>query len=93
MNIQKQLAQAATFAKSSAVLICLLGVTWIVGVLYVSKGTRFFAYAFTVLNSLQGFFVFIFHCILNEKVRYESRGVWVSPADALHFLRKTHAPC
>ena len=70
-NIQKQLAQAATFAKGCAVLVCLLGISWILGVFYVSHGTKFFAYLFTSVNSLQGFFIFIFHCILNEKVRYE----------------------
>ena len=69
MNIQKQLSQAATTAKGSVVLICLLGVTWIIGIFYVSQGTVFFAYAFTVINSLQGFFIFLFHCTLNEKVR------------------------
>jgi len=26
------------------------------------------AYIFTILNSLQGLFIFIFHCILNDKV-------------------------
>ena len=70
-NIQKQLAQAATFAKGCAVLVCLLGISWILGILYVSRGTKYFAYLFTTVNSLQGFFIFIFHCILNEKVRYE----------------------
>lgn len=70
-NIQKQLAQAATWVKGSMVLICLLGVTWIIGIFYVSKGTKFFAYLFTIVNSLQGLFIFLFHCILNEKIRYE----------------------
>ena len=28
------------------------------------------AYVFTVLNSLQGLFIFIFHCIQNDKVSY-----------------------
>ncbi|XP_066280373.1 adhesion G protein-coupled receptor E2-like [Branchiostoma lanceolatum] len=55
----------------SAALVCVLGLTWVLGVLYVSQETVFFAYVFTIFNSLQGLFVFVFHCLLNEKVRDE----------------------
>ena len=40
--------------KSSAVLLSLLGVTWVFGLLYVNTNTTFMAYIFTVTNSLQG---------------------------------------
>ena len=38
---------------ASIVLLPLLGVTWVFGLLSVSRSTRVFAYIFTVLNSLQ----------------------------------------
>ncbi|WAR24928.1 AGRL2-like protein [Mya arenaria] len=30
-----------------------------------------FAYLFTIFNSLQGLFIFVFHCVLNKKIRKE----------------------
>ena len=49
-------------------LVVLLGLTWTFGLLFLSAETATFAYIFTILNSLQGFFIFVFHCIMNEKV-------------------------
>ncbi|XP_078673398.1 uncharacterized protein LOC144912258 isoform X1 [Branchiostoma floridae x Branchiostoma belcheri] len=59
------------WVRVSLALVCVLGLTWVLGVLYISKETVIFAYLFTITNSLQGFFVFVFHCLLNEKVRDE----------------------
>ncbi|CAH1263330.1 ADGRL2 [Branchiostoma lanceolatum] len=55
----------------SVTLICLLGLTWLLGVLYISNETVVFAYFFTIANSFQGLFIFIFHCLKNEKVQIE----------------------
>ncbi|XP_078673403.1 uncharacterized protein LOC144912260 isoform X2 [Branchiostoma floridae x Branchiostoma belcheri] len=55
----------------SVTLICLLGLTWLLGVLYISRETVVFAYFFTIANSFQGLFIFIFHCLKNEKVQKE----------------------
>lgn len=52
-------------------LVVLLGLTWVFGFLYVSADGIIMAYIFTILNSLQGVFIFIFHCIGNEKVMGE----------------------
>jgi hypothetical protein len=41
--------------------------------LYLSRETLFMAYLFTIANSLQGLFIFIFNCLVNEKVRSEYR--------------------
>lgn len=49
----------------------LLGSTWVFGYFFVNEATVIMAYIFTVLNSLQGLFIFIFHCLLNKKVRYD----------------------
>ena len=50
------------------VLVVLLGLTWAFGLLYVNEHTLAMAYIFTILNSLQGLFIFVFHCIMNDKV-------------------------
>uniref|UniRef100_A0A1A8JSA3 Adhesion G protein-coupled receptor L3 n=1 Tax=Nothobranchius kuhntae TaxID=321403 RepID=A0A1A8JSA3_NOTKU len=52
-------------------LLCLLGLTWAFGLMYVNESTVVMAYLFTIFNSLQGMFIFIFHCILQKKVRKE----------------------
>ncbi|KAL3868657.1 hypothetical protein ACJMK2_041435 [Sinanodonta woodiana] len=49
----------------------LLGLTWIFGYFYISQEMLVMAYLFTIFNSLQGLFIFIFHCICNKKVRKE----------------------
>ncbi|KAG7169475.1 Adhesion G protein-coupled receptor L3-like 6 [Homarus americanus] len=51
----------------------LLGLTWTFGLLYLNQATVVMAYIFTVLNSLQGLFIFIFHCVQNDKVKKELR--------------------
>lgn len=50
-------------------LVFLLGLTWTFGLLYLNEESVIMAYIFTVLNSLQGLFIFFFHCVQNEKVR------------------------
>ncbi|XP_051978615.1 adhesion G protein-coupled receptor L3-like isoform X14 [Xyrauchen texanus] len=52
-------------------LLCLLGLTWAFGLMYVNESTLIMAYLFTIFNSLQGMFIFIFHCVLQKKVRKE----------------------
>lgn len=56
----------------------LLGVTWIFGALLIedvsdSTTSRVFQYLFAVCNVLQGTFIFIFHCLLDNGVRQEYR--------------------
>ncbi|XP_045481272.1 latrophilin Cirl isoform X5 [Harmonia axyridis] len=59
--------------KGAIILVFLLGLTWTFGFLYVNKESVAVAYVFATLNSLQGFFIFLFHCVQNEKVRKEYR--------------------
>ncbi|CAH1153302.1 unnamed protein product [Phaedon cochleariae] len=59
--------------KGAFILVFLLGLTWTFGFLYLNKESVVMAYLFATLNSLQGFFIFLFHCIQNEKVRKEYR--------------------
>ncbi|KAI1883014.1 hypothetical protein AGOR_G00240880 [Albula goreensis] len=51
-------------------LLCLLGLTWSFG-LFMSESSIVMAYLFTIFNTLQGMFIFIFHCLLQKKVRKE----------------------
>ncbi|XP_024590340.1 adhesion G protein-coupled receptor L2 isoform X3 [Neophocaena asiaeorientalis asiaeorientalis] len=52
-------------------LLCLLGLTWSFGLLFINEETIVMAYLFTVFNAFQGVFIFIFHCALQKKVRKE----------------------
>uniref|UniRef100_H3BHH9 Adhesion G protein-coupled receptor D1 n=1 Tax=Latimeria chalumnae TaxID=7897 RepID=H3BHH9_LATCH len=56
-------------AKAVAVLLPILGSSWIFGVLAVNDKAILFQYVFAIFNSLQGFFIFLFHCLLNSEVR------------------------
>uniref|UniRef100_A0A3B4BFA9 Uncharacterized protein n=1 Tax=Periophthalmus magnuspinnatus TaxID=409849 RepID=A0A3B4BFA9_9GOBI len=56
-------------AKAVAVLLPILGISWIFGVLAINTHSLVFLYVFAIFNSLQGFFVFLFHCLLNSEVR------------------------
>ncbi|XP_060105114.1 adhesion G-protein coupled receptor G4 [Heteronotia binoei] len=55
--------------KRVASLTFLLGLTW--GFAFFAWGSVriFFLYLFAICNSLQGFFLFLFHCLLKENVR------------------------
>ncbi|XP_048576851.1 uncharacterized protein LOC5503492 isoform X2 [Nematostella vectensis] len=55
--------------KGALVLLPLLGITWVFGLLAVTKETVVFQYVFAISNSLQGFCIFIFQCIGNSEVR------------------------
>ncbi|XP_060928274.1 adhesion G-protein coupled receptor D1 [Limanda limanda] len=55
--------------KAVAVLLPILGISWVFGVLALNTHSLPFLYIFAVFNSLQGFFVFLFHCLLNSEVR------------------------
>ena len=59
-----------SWIKGAVVLVILLGLTWSLGLLYVNSSTIWLAYVFTIVNTLQGLFIFLFHCVYNEKVRW-----------------------
>uniref|UniRef100_A0A8C8A2Z2 Si:ch1073-186i23.1 n=1 Tax=Oryzias sinensis TaxID=183150 RepID=A0A8C8A2Z2_9TELE len=52
-------------------LLCLLGLTWSFGLFFLNDSSIVMAYLFTIFNTLQGMFIFIFHCLLQKKVRKE----------------------
>ncbi|XP_070571023.1 adhesion G protein-coupled receptor L4-like [Ptychodera flava] len=55
--------------RATALLLPLLGLTWAFGLLAIDESTVAFQYIFASLNSLQGLFIFIFHCVMNDEVK------------------------
>ncbi|XP_019734656.1 adhesion G protein-coupled receptor L2b.1 isoform X8 [Hippocampus comes] len=77
-------------------LLCLLGLTWSFGLFFLNESSVVMAYLFTIFNTLQGMFIFIFHCLLQKKVRKEyskcfrqSRCRGALPPDGPHGSVKT----
>uniref|UniRef100_A0A671S3J2 Adhesion G protein-coupled receptor L2-like n=1 Tax=Sinocyclocheilus anshuiensis TaxID=1608454 RepID=A0A671S3J2_9TELE len=52
-------------------LLCLVCLTWSFGLFFLNDSSGIMAYLFTIFNTLQGLFIFIFHCLLQKKVRKE----------------------
>uniref|UniRef100_A0A3Q2VPR7 G-protein coupled receptors family 2 profile 2 domain-containing protein n=1 Tax=Haplochromis burtoni TaxID=8153 RepID=A0A3Q2VPR7_HAPBU len=59
--------------KAVASLTVLLGLTWSIGFFSFGPARVVLVYLFVFLNSLQGFFVFLFHCLMKENVRKQWR--------------------
>ncbi|XP_060040017.1 adhesion G protein-coupled receptor E3 isoform X2 [Erinaceus europaeus] len=54
--------------KATAQLV-ILGCTWCLGVLQVGPAAKLLAYLFTIVNTLQGVFIFLVYCLLSQQVR------------------------
>uniref|UniRef100_A0A674JHN5 Uncharacterized protein n=1 Tax=Terrapene triunguis TaxID=2587831 RepID=A0A674JHN5_9SAUR len=65
----------------------ILGCTWSLGLLQVGPAATVMAYLFTIVNSLQGAFIFLVHCLLNQQVKpmpcYLFSSINVQPAELL----------
>ncbi|KAK0148908.1 Adhesion G-protein coupled receptor G4 [Merluccius polli] len=59
--------------RAAASLTFLLGLTWIIAFFSFGPGRMVLLYLFCVFNSLQGFFIFLFHCLMKENVRKQWR--------------------
>ncbi|KAM8977104.1 adhesion G-protein coupled receptor G2 [Pelodytes ibericus] len=74
---QKQLGyqRKTTFQdlRSVAGITFLLGITWGLGFFSWGPGKVVIVYLFTIFNTLQGFFIFIFYCVAKENVRKQWR--------------------
>ncbi|XP_008589909.1 PREDICTED: EGF-like module-containing mucin-like hormone receptor-like 1, partial [Galeopterus variegatus] len=57
--------------------IFILGCTWVLGIFQIGSMAGIMAYLFTIINSLQGAFIFLIHCLLNHQVREEYRR-WIT---------------
>ncbi|XP_044174176.1 uncharacterized protein LOC114947269 isoform X3 [Acropora millepora] len=69
MQNKTQIEKVKAGIKASAVILPLLGITWLFGLLAFNSATIAFKYIFAIANSLQGFMIFIFHCLLNKQIR------------------------
>ncbi|MFH4973304.1 hypothetical protein AB6A40_000013 [Gnathostoma spinigerum] len=68
--------------KGAVALAILLGLTWTLGLLWIDEQSILLAYAFTVLNSLQGLFIFLFHVVFNDRMnkdyqKWVKRNPWL----------------
>ncbi|XP_052778661.1 adhesion G protein-coupled receptor L4-like [Mya arenaria] len=50
-------------------VMTLLGITWVFGPFAIKEAKIVVNYVFTILNSLQGFLIFVFRCCFNPEVR------------------------
>ncbi|XP_058137959.1 adhesion G protein-coupled receptor E1-like [Dasypus novemcinctus] len=53
--------------------VFILGCSWVLGIFQIGAMARVMAYLFTIINSLQGAFIFLIHCLLSRQVREEYR--------------------
>ncbi|XP_027632572.1 adhesion G protein-coupled receptor E2 [Tupaia chinensis] len=60
-----------TFKALAQLLI--LGCTWCLGLLQVGPGAQVMTYLFTIINTLQGVFIFLVYCLLSQQVRDQYR--------------------
>ncbi|XP_033112543.1 adhesion G-protein coupled receptor D1-like [Anneissia japonica] len=66
-GVPSKVTQTKAAAKSAIVLAPILGTTWLIGV--AANLNTVCIYLFTIFNSLQGVFVFVFYCVRNSEVR------------------------
>ncbi|XP_076005388.1 adhesion G protein-coupled receptor G4a [Genypterus blacodes] len=59
--------------RAVASLTVLLGLTWSLGFFALGPARVALFYLFAILNCLQGFFLFLFHCLMKENVRKQWR--------------------
>ncbi|XP_078285488.1 adhesion G protein-coupled receptor E5-like [Rhinoraja longicauda] len=93
-----QLKNIRVFTFTAVAQLCLLGCTWIFGMLHFQKETIVMAYIFTVINSMQGMFIFILHCLLNKQLNVTEESVDVTEFQGLadinnYWVTNTELSC
>ncbi|XP_044109748.1 adhesion G protein-coupled receptor E5 isoform X2 [Neovison vison] len=69
----KKLKKARVLTITAMAQLFVLGCTWVFGLFLFNPQSWPLSYTFTILNCLQGLFLFVLHCLLNKKVREEYR--------------------
>ncbi|XP_011808790.1 PREDICTED: CD97 antigen [Colobus angolensis palliatus] len=69
----KKLKKARALTITAIAQLFLLGCTWVFGLFIFDNRSLVLTYVFTILNCLQGAFLYLLHCLLNKKVREEYR--------------------
>lgn len=68
----------------------LMGITWILGVFAIGELRFTFQILFTIFNSLQGLFIFVFYCALNKEAVNEWKRLFgISARDSSSSTRKS----
>ncbi|XP_068676756.1 latrophilin-like protein LAT-2 isoform X2 [Montipora foliosa] len=73
--------------KACAVLTCLLGTTWLLGLFFLDESSVVMAYLFNIFNVSQGLFIFIFHCLADERIRAEYKRIICCRGSRRDYLR------
>ncbi|XP_055015445.1 adhesion G-protein coupled receptor G2-like [Boleophthalmus pectinirostris] len=89
--------------RAVASLTVLLGLTWSMGFFSFGPGRVVMMYLFSILNTLHGFFVFLFHCLMKDNVRKQWRihlccgrfrlsnySDWTQSVTGVHQVKKRH---
>ncbi|XP_061006081.1 adhesion G protein-coupled receptor E5 isoform X3 [Dama dama] len=69
----KKLKKIRVLTITAIAQLFVLGCTWVFGLLLFDPESWVLSYIFSILNCLQGFFLFVLYCLLNKKVREEYR--------------------
>ncbi|EHH59285.1 hypothetical protein EGM_09357, partial [Macaca fascicularis] len=64
----KKLKKARALTITAIAQLFLLGCTWVFGLFIFDDRSLVLTYVFTILNCLQGAFLYLLHCLLNKKV-------------------------
>ena len=64
------LGKVKATARASIIIMPVLGFAWTFAILDFFFDELALKYLFAIFNSLQGLFIFLFHCLLNKQVRY-----------------------
>jgi len=67
LSRESHIEQIRLSIKACVVFIPLLGITWLFGLL--APLHTAFVYIFTILNSIQGFLIFLLHCVRSNQIR------------------------
>ena len=70
-NASSQRQAGKVQARIAFACATLLGITWVLGLLAIGEITYTFQLLFTIFNSLQGFFIFVFYTLMNKDVSKE----------------------
>jgi hypothetical protein len=62
LGVEERAARIKKAVQASFSFLVLMGIGWIFGVLAIDSARVTFQYIFTILNVLQGLFIFILHC-------------------------------
>uniref|UniRef100_A0A8C4YNH6 Adhesion G protein-coupled receptor E5 n=1 Tax=Gopherus evgoodei TaxID=1825980 RepID=A0A8C4YNH6_9SAUR len=62
-----QLKKLRVLTITAIAQLCVLGTTWIFGMFQFNQRSLVASYIFTILNSLQGLFIFLLHCLLKKQ--------------------------